>query len=768
MAKKSQIATILTLIMAVIFLFIVITINIGNVAQEKTMISNAADGAALLLSSMLGSLANALVMKIGGLDECNIDFSIILALIAVIISLGVAIGTLGFATPALVAAMAWLGVAVSAVFFGMGMWNALVTEPGIFKQLELKFQNMTLEQRMKEKAIQYALFSVVSDPNKICADGQCGDPKEHGGCVDPSDLDMDGQTTGDCIHCFSNWYNERLKALPRVGEIVEEFYKTMFSYKIGGKVPRIYVLEDPDTWLAVKDEYGFWIDTDKDGWVDLDATGSLSMEIASNDPHDPRGVVYAHDIYVVRWDSQKKTATGWLEEGFKPLVRELDQYGYGLSWYLKDALTEISNLEFEVKDFQIELSKLYGATFDNRVESFDEWILLFYNDDPKKEDWYKRMQSWLDRVNSWIYTLSLRTRQINEDFQNCWSPGPWECGYNDAGGACCRSHNENCNGHDCNPHPCEPCDAFGTCNTCYDTCYDTCCICDSRCGCNSSGRGYAQLCPSNHCTPSGLKSTPTGGWRKCCDSVAYLHNQLCDAGQYCTGGGGCKDEACCDTYYNCGVDDALNHITREHAIEYLTQFANDVRILRDAFKQAYDKGKTNKNDPRFYEVFYEWDDKVAKGGPAEQKIHHMAYVKLSDNLKPANGFKVPYLYNYRSWFPLPMNCVKVENAQGTFDITVARYDGDVGQTPGSPLRNFWIFKTRKNPAAGEQIRSGYTDPTVNPSTYQEKANFVLQNGIVSRTEGHYGPGKTYTKEQIKSWSTRAKERNRDIYIKRLQ
>jgi len=763
MRKKSQIATILTLIMVVIFLFIAITINIGNVAQEKTMISNAADGAALLLASMLGSLANALRIKLelyhGKSKNCEIDFSLVWAILSLVAAIALTIVSLGAGTPAIV--MAAINLALSLTVFGLGMWNALGAEPGVFKQIELKFQNMTLEQRMKEKALQYALFAVVSDPNKICdnntpydtSDDISGDPneadpanpnkKKYGNCIDSVDLDMDGQTTGDCIHYFSKWYNDRLKALPRLGEIVQALYEKIFSHDlVGEKAPHIYVWEDPETWQAKKDEYGFWIDTNGNNQPEPEQ-GSLRLAVLSDDEHDPAGVVYAHDIYFTDW------LEGGSGVGFTPLVQRLQQYGYGLSLDLDDTLTKIRNLKDEIKDFEKELSKLYGATFESRLESFDEWILLFY-DGTDTEDWYDRMQNWLNIVEPWIPILETRTEEINECLDKCKGTGPFICG--PGGGHVCESHTE--------------CDDEGNCW----------CVPDSWCGC-AGGMSGGRLCPST--SPCGPPQetcfTPTGGERRCCESAYNLHYQLCDVGTHSSGSGGPCGSPCVDTYHKCGVDHALNHITREHAIDYLTQFVEDVNVLKQAFETAYNEGQKAKEDPRFYEALYEWDDKVAKGQAGEQKVHHIAYVKLSDNLKPQNDFKVPHIHNYRRWIPappplfvIPLKCAKVEKEKGSFSITVARYDGDVGKAPGSPLKNFWIFKTRKKPAEAEKIVSGYTDPTADPATYVAKAAFVINNGIVSETEGHYGPGETYTKDEIKAWGTKAAQRNKDIYIKRLK
>lgn len=793
--ERAQIATILTLVMAVIFLFIVITINIGTIAQEKTMVSNASDGAALLLASTLGSLANALRIKLelwgDKPNNCDIDWALIGAFFALVASLFLIWNPFGWAGLGLSVATI-IGLAGSVALFGVGMWNAIVAEPGVFKQIELKFQNMTMEQRMKEKALQYALFAVVSDPNKVCRSGQFGggDPSYPacGGCSDPEDIDMDGDTT-DCVLWFAKWYNDRLKALPRLGEVVTYFYEKAFSRKLEGRAPRFYVWENPETWKAKIEEEpfefvhaGFWLDTNSSSKPEPDQ-GSLRLEGITDDHKDPQGVVYAHDIYFVEYvldpALNEYRFMGWLEERFKPLVRKLHQYGYGLAADLNATIKDIGSLELQIKDFSKEMIELYGATYEARLESFDEWIKIFYNGDPAKQDWYKRMDRWLTRVNSWIDILNNRKDKINNCVESCWAPGPYECGF--GSGELCRSHEIACNPHDCNCGCCGE-DAFGNCTgECCDTCWDKCCIHDAWCGCNPAGRRGGQLCPSGHCRPALPCTTPADGGKggadtPCCTIAENtLYYQLCDPTTHSNGGDGPCDgpSPCTDTYYNCGFDPRNNVISREHAIEYLTQFRDDVQVLMNIFKKTYEDGQEKEKDPRFYEALYEWNDKVAKAKPGEpsepgeQLVHHMAYIKLSDNLKPDNGFKVPYVHTEQQWFP-PAKCHSVENARGDFTITVGRYDQDVGTAPRSPLKKFWIFKTRRNPSTAEVVQSGYTAPDAMPSTYQDKANFVLDNGVVAITRGHYGPGDTYTKEELKTWGTEAAKRNKDIYIERIR
>ena len=55
-----QVATLITLAIAIIFLFVAVTLNISKVGQRKTATAKAADGAAIKLASFIGSYGNKL------------------------------------------------------------------------------------------------------------------------------------------------------------------------------------------------------------------------------------------------------------------------------------------------------------------------------------------------------------------------------------------------------------------------------------------------------------------------------------------------------------------------------------------------------------------------------------------------------------------------------------------------------------------------------------------------------------------------------------
>jgi len=58
--RKAQVATVITLIIAIMFLFFAITVNLGRLAEKRTKYSNAADSAVLNFASQVGSYSHYL------------------------------------------------------------------------------------------------------------------------------------------------------------------------------------------------------------------------------------------------------------------------------------------------------------------------------------------------------------------------------------------------------------------------------------------------------------------------------------------------------------------------------------------------------------------------------------------------------------------------------------------------------------------------------------------------------------------------------------
>jgi hypothetical protein len=200
---KGQIAVFLVLLMAVIFLFMVITMNIGQISQQKTIVSQAADGAALMHASLRSSYGASCWRQIKAnsdfsgasslydhkpgdewshekVDWTNVLTAPILIFVAVLFH------------------QWWLIPLIALSSYGL--------KAGLIDSMSLKAQNRILAGLMQslpdgiktaEMAIGYALSMVVDDPNLK---------------TDKHDIDQDGDTT-DKVLAFANWRAENLAAL---------------------------------------------------------------------------------------------------------------------------------------------------------------------------------------------------------------------------------------------------------------------------------------------------------------------------------------------------------------------------------------------------------------------------------------------------------------------------------------------------------------------------------------------------------------------------
>ncbi len=175
-APSGQIATLFIVLIAVVFIFMAITINVGQVAKRKTIISNAADGAALAIGSNLGSISRTIVDKLNGKEEdCDVslsnlgDYLISFALL--------------FIDP------------VSGIIslLSSGYSNAIV-EASQFKKYARKLSDKSSSTQVSESAIQYGIFLAAADPNTS---------------LDDYDADEDGLTT-DKVSDVSLWYDYHL------------------------------------------------------------------------------------------------------------------------------------------------------------------------------------------------------------------------------------------------------------------------------------------------------------------------------------------------------------------------------------------------------------------------------------------------------------------------------------------------------------------------------------------------------------------------------
>lgn len=204
--NQSQIATIIVFIIAVMFIFTLLSLNLGKIAQKKTALDNVADSVGLNLASQLGSMANALKnqLEIYGtsLESCNLNWKLILGIVLIVAAIVGAVFSGGVSLLLINVALAGALLTVQ----GLTM-QFMAANPQAVGQLQLKFKNLSALQQVIEMPIQGVLFNVNEDPGWV---------------TDVYDMDRDNDHT-DRIPRFLKWYNLRLNALPDVGGIVDGF-----------------------------------------------------------------------------------------------------------------------------------------------------------------------------------------------------------------------------------------------------------------------------------------------------------------------------------------------------------------------------------------------------------------------------------------------------------------------------------------------------------------------------------------------------------------
>ncbi|MFH1281915.1 MAG: hypothetical protein ABIH91_04305, partial [Candidatus Omnitrophota bacterium] len=219
--QKSQIAIIITFVIAVVILLAAVFINIAKVSQTKLTVSQAADKAALSLASQLGSMSHSYREKaldgegteeeVDGetvLKKCGLNWKTI---IMFIIALATFIAYFTFPPALLIGAL--LAFVVNSVMAG-----------GISE----KFREMTSFNAMRESTLFQALASIQTDDVQLKAiePGKfCEDVDNDGICerVYNLGIGMPDMLNQPKVDRFSAWYyDNRLYYVREADEDIEE------------------------------------------------------------------------------------------------------------------------------------------------------------------------------------------------------------------------------------------------------------------------------------------------------------------------------------------------------------------------------------------------------------------------------------------------------------------------------------------------------------------------------------------------------------------
>jgi hypothetical protein len=749
--NQSQIATIIVFIIAVMFIFTLLSLNLGRIAQKKTALDNVADSVGLSLASQLGSMANALKNQLeiygASVENCDLNWRLMLGVFLIVAAIVGAVFSGGVSLLLINVALA--GALLTATGATM---QFMAANPAVVSQLQLKFKNLSALQQVIEMPIQGVLFNVNEDPGWV---------------TDVYDMDRDNDHT-DRIPRFLKWYNLRLNALPDVGGLVDGFLTQGFP---GNGIPySFFNLEVPSSSAPSLplERQRFYRDLDEN-WMVRPGEDSVRWWIDYNNDG-------LREFKIVPW----------LRDELPGLLSTMREYGYGInvgvdaSGMLLGIIDEpeglsspgvtvvryesgIGTLIGEIEDFEnIIVRGLSDIDRDTAVQGLDAWASLLKND--TNEDWYTRLGNLQSRLQALRAKLQERKNRINNCVYSCWWY-PWTC----SSRALCRRVGSVCRWR-------TVCDATdpdtGECTSSHQepSAWEACCGTIKRCG---------LLCDDNRCPPprsdydgnpiNGCQ-TPLGGERYCCE--------VTDLEPYNSTSYGCFDNIV-DVYPNTAGTDGV--LIRHNAITILNKFISDITQVRSlintfssrinvAVEQTYDMA---------HEAFYLWQDNLGGVSSQREMINHIVYARI-EGIDPGAGFELPHAAQTSDWLwvtfpPLPRICMRVEDATGRFKLTVARFDESPTGTTGL-LTRFWRFLFSKgvlNSAEKTlvaQEAANYTNQLASNTYYQitdqatktRLKNILQRSGMVTKIQVNYGPG--YTPRPPAT--APAARRNRDIYIVR--
>ena len=817
MLKKSnsQIATIITFIIAVLFLFTLITINIGRIAQKKTSIDNLADSVGMSLASQLGSMANGLKQAMGiyGTDTKNCEFNWKLMLGGFLIVAGIALAVFSGGISTTLSAVGITWAASSIAFYGLasvGLAGALLTAQGAIGQynaahpsateaMKVKLSSLSDKQQIIEIPIQGVMVSLAGD-----------DP---GWTADVLDMDRDGDTTNK-IPRGLKWYNLRLDhflVTLGMGQAVQEFLSSTLNnnslYKDQNSQPRFLISEDTSTLTVNKgvDSIRWQIDANGDGIRELpvvpwmrDTLSQLLKELrlggnkgyGINVRMDPMGEIY--EINNSSLDKYEGDAT------YLPTPAAGGVMGYDYT-----NLGALGSLIGEIEDFENTIARgLYDLDIESEVASLGTWLKLLRNS--SSEDWYTRLGNliaWLDELRltlqARIHDPTGNLKGIHDCVSRCGSYAE-RC----AGTALCKSVGSVCHKTcDTWTNNCDSenaaFDANDTPLTCTDVCngWDTSvppvCIApdvDGICDANDTPLTWINNCDSENPAFDGndnCRHWTDDAWQGCCGAWSNCGEPCgaatCPPTFICNLPLGGKTKCCnvtpLESVSGCRALPYSNIITDSNALTILDTLMNDIASLQtliDNFANQVEFNEAQSYD-QMHEAFYLWSDFVGGVTSAKEKLNHVVYVRL--DFPAGNGFKLPYITQKSNMnWGIPKICVAVANASGDFTLTVGRFDESPNQS--APLltrfRKLLFSKLGYRSSEKTLLENETTNLQNNltANTYVDVTNkarlkrIIRDRGIVTKVRIHYGPGET---RKPSYWATvlpedKAKRENRDIYI----
>lgn len=699
---KSQVAIIVTFVIAVIILMVMVFINIAKVSEVKVASANASDTAALAIASKIGSMSHYLKEKPleGNLSKCVFDFTINWT-------------TLKNLIPALFTGTAPLNVHMamiaSPILQTTFTTSKLILE-GIQKQF---FENMSLYNSIREEALYGALVSLQKDDVLLKNAGGynfCEDVDSDGNCDSGGEVFNLSRVRGigkaKVVGRFFAWYHT--KRLPLVSEEalkseVEGFMTELKEYIDLGVLDR-------DAW--VYPEASFVVEP---------APSDNNIKVTCSEASCPSWVVDKAQgrINVSSINEGQKSGENYIPGGFLKnklwsladrLNKKYPEEGFNIS---SEIVATIGNFA----EIVVRIKELFEEPVLDRAKTVDEWFEgFFYKDEYEytseggKRDIYDQLTLVNHHIDKWLSDF----KKIDELIRGVVpSPiGHNEYGLGSAASSCYTQYN--CCASDCTKRCCE---ANRNCS--FAGVYCSACGGSNPPVCNT-GDLYGNIpawCPLSSKSPG------------CSSSCG-----LCSTNSQC-------DTAACSFQGDLAHNNTSGYTEVGQAIEILKALESDVKELLILIEKFSDRKKTilEKDDDKRKEIVYAW-----KGKDGRRHLVRVAIKKYPTDLPMISEQR-----QYYSWFiiPIPQKCYVLENFENIssanpFEIHTASYDEDIAVGE-------WNMRYRKN-LENEKFNQTHLDAIIidvfdGGGLSEVNKNYVtdiVKNyAIVSETKGYYGPDK---------------------------
>ncbi len=779
--RRSQIAVIITFVIAVIILFTAVFINISKVSQVKTSTSQAVDKSALGLASQLGSMSRYYkekILKIGGVcpEPCQVcGLSDWVPLAAVILT-AIATAIAAFVFFPLV----FVGAAAGAV--SMALLSSMV-----LSGINAKFKEMSGYNAMRESALFQSLSATQSDDVELKA-------KTPGSGVFYEDSNNNGVfDTGEPV------YN--LKDIPEM--LNEKKASRFLAWYYTKRLPLV-------TDESMKGSIAVFISGIK-GFIDADErdagnnitklsflitpkSGERNYEVTCSGSSCPDWVKDAGTgkLRIVRMDSSAVYG-GFLKDKLSSLLSRLETKYNGFFCEGEGCKIKPSDLNIlidqDLKMFLFRCKEVLDTPVSERLSSISQWYPYFY--DPTKHnadtresidgkddyDVYLRLSRDINRINTMINGLeALNNSTIKPGISD------------NHGGYCEEGRPDSDVVYNCFT-------AIASCSCWHTECGEYSCwkVCDgNKCETSLPARWHGNY---GTCTGSGFDHSAHpvcqngdlfGGLPNWCNNLKSVscvsNNDSCDR---------CSPpptSAVTDNSYNfqgqMSWENTSGPTEVEQAIRILRALNDDISKIKllikdlaeaamkqlpsrpyepytdtngngvhDAEEPFYDLNGNTVYDTnlleflRRTEIVYAWKDKPVEG---KTQYSHLARVRIDgypDNL--------PGVTESVEWFGAWM-CRTLNNYQGDVKITTSRYDQDQPTDIAE-----WQLRRRKQPGE-EDFNKRKLEPMINDiqntgklspgssccadchgSYCQSDIDELLNNyAITSCSTAHYGPEKS--------------------------